>query len=50
MRTFYREYKEQQFLQPVAAEIAWAKKTLLLDRDSPHACKNIFIHSATHVQ
>lgn len=32
MRTFYREYKEQPFLQPLAAEIAWTKNTLILDR------------------
>ena len=27
MRTFYREYKEQPILQPLAAEIAWTKNT-----------------------
>jgi predicted nuclease of restriction endonuclease-like (RecB) superfamily len=32
MRTFYREYKEQPILQPLAAEIAWTKNTLILDR------------------
>ncbi len=32
MRTFYREYKEQPILQPLAAEIAWTKNTLVLDR------------------
>lgn len=32
MRMFYREYKEQPILQPLAAEIAWTKNTLILDR------------------
>jgi predicted nuclease of restriction endonuclease-like (RecB) superfamily len=32
MRTFYREYKEQPILQPLAAEIAWTKNTMILDR------------------
>lgn len=32
MRTFYREYKEQPILQPLAAEISWTKNTLILDR------------------
>jgi len=32
MRTFYLEYKEQAILQPLAAEIAWTKNTLILDR------------------
>lgn len=32
MRTFYREYKEQPILQPLAAEIAWTKNILILDR------------------
>lgn len=35
MRTFYREYKEQPILQPLAAEISWTKNTLILDR-----CRN----------
>ena len=50
MRTFYREYKEQPNLQPLAGEIAWTKNTLILHSCSPHASKNIFIHSPTHVQ
>jgi predicted nuclease of restriction endonuclease-like (RecB) superfamily len=32
MRTFYREYKEQPIMQPLAAEISWTKNTLILDR------------------
>jgi predicted nuclease of restriction endonuclease-like (RecB) superfamily len=32
MRTFYREYKEQAIMQPLAAEISWTKNTLILDR------------------
>lgn len=32
MRTFYREYKGQPILQPLAAEIAWTKNILILDR------------------
>ena len=28
MRTFYREYKEQPILQPLAAEIAWTKNII----------------------
>lgn len=34
MRTFYREYKDSANLQPLAAEIAWTKNTLILDRCS----------------
>jgi predicted nuclease of restriction endonuclease-like (RecB) superfamily len=36
IRIFYREYKEQPILQPLAAEIAWTKNTLILDR-----CQNV---------
>lgn len=32
MRTFYKEYKDLPNLQPLAAEIAWTKNTLILDR------------------
>jgi len=32
MRTFYLEYKDHPKLQPMAAEIAWTKNTLILDR------------------
>lgn len=32
MLTFYREYKDQPNLQPLAAEIAWTKNTLILER------------------
>lgn len=32
MRTFYREYSATPNLQPLAAEIAWTKNTLILDR------------------
>lgn len=32
MRIFYREYKDYPNLQPLAAEIAWTKNTLILDR------------------
>jgi predicted nuclease of restriction endonuclease-like (RecB) superfamily len=32
MRKFYREYREQSNLQPLAGEIAWTKNTLILDR------------------
>lgn len=32
MRKFYREYKGQANLQPLAGEIAWTKNTLILDR------------------
>lgn len=32
MRTFYREYQALPNLQPLAAEIAWTKNTLILDR------------------
>lgn len=32
MRTFYKEYKDMPNLQPLAAEIAWTKNTLILDR------------------
>ncbi len=32
MLTFYREYKGLPILQPLAAEIAWTKNTLILDR------------------
>ena len=36
MLTFYREYKALPNLQPLAAEIAWTKNTLILDRcDQP---------------
>jgi predicted nuclease of restriction endonuclease-like (RecB) superfamily len=32
MRTFFREYQDQPILQPLAAEIAWTKNMLILDR------------------
>lgn len=32
MLTFYREYKDLPKLQPLAAQIAWTKNTLILDR------------------
>lgn len=46
MRTFYREYKEQAILQPLAAEIAWTKNTLILDR-CPNPLQREFYLRAT---
>ncbi len=46
MRTFYREYKEQPILQPLAAEIAWTKNTLILDR-CPNPLQREFYLRAT---
>ncbi len=46
MRTFYIEYKELPKLQPLAAEIAWTKNTLILDR-CPNPLQREFYMRAT---
>ena len=46
MRIFYREYKDMPILQPLAAELAWTKNTLILDR-CQHAQEREFTLRAT---
>lgn len=46
MRIFYREYKLLSNLQPLAAEIAWTKNTLILDR-CPNPLQREFYLRAT---
>jgi predicted nuclease of restriction endonuclease-like (RecB) superfamily len=45
MRTFYREYKDSPNLQPLAAEIAWTKNTLILDRCSNALEREFYLRS-----
>lgn len=45
MRIFYREYKDYPNLQPLAAEVAWTKNTLILDRCQTHLEREFYLRA-----
>ena len=47
MLTFYREYKDLPKLQPLAAEVAWTKNTLILNRCNEPLQREFYLRTTT---